>query len=399
DQAAQDVPSLLVRPEEISGRAGRGESVDLHRLERIPGADQRRRGGRAAGDGDDHEAGEGLAVPDERAQERGEAPGAAPRPRPGPLHRQDGRHRWAYAGRARGSRYRFSRSTTRLTTTNESAMKSAAPCTTCTSRAMTELTSWRPSPGQPKTSSVNTAPPSRSQSYSPAIVTVGGQATRNAWALMTTRSASPLARATMMYSCPRISSTDARVIRAMMAPGAAAVVTAGSTRWVSRSPRPPAPRVEYIPRLGSQRRSMAKTMMRTRPSQKGGMLPTTSEAPMVARSIAVLSRAAARTPTAMPAVAARTKLAPARINVLPNFGRSSSTTGWCTMGDVGGHEAGPSSRARRRSQYVAASSANRVSKKSSTARPRIASASVRIGSGLRLRSSLTACSLRAAQTS
>src|SRR5256885_11089523 len=29
--------------------------------------------------------------------------------------------------------------------------------------------------------------------------------------------------------------------------------------------------------LGSQRRSMAKTTMRTRPSQKGGMLPTTSE--------------------------------------------------------------------------------------------------------------------------
>src|SRR2546427_285062 len=150
---------------------------------------------------------------------------------------------------------------------------------------------------------------------------------------MTTRSASPLARATMMYSCPRISSTDARVIRAMMAPGAAAVVTAGSTRWESRSARPPAPRVEYIPRLGSQRRSMAKTTMRTRPSQKGGMLPTTSEALMVTRSIAVLSRAAARTPAAMPAVAARTKLAPAKINVLPNFGSSSSTTGWCTEGE------------------------------------------------------------------
>ena len=54
---------------------------------------------------------------------------------------------------------------------------------------------------------------------------------------------------------------------------------------------------------------------------------------MVTRSIAVLSRAAARTPAAMPAVAARTKLAPARINVLPNFGSSSSTTGWCTMGE------------------------------------------------------------------
>src|SRR5438046_2906978 len=83
DQAAQDVPSLLVRPEEVPGRARRGESVDLHGLERIPRADERRGGGRAAGDRDDHEAGEGLAVPDERAQERGEASGAAPRTRPG----------------------------------------------------------------------------------------------------------------------------------------------------------------------------------------------------------------------------------------------------------------------------------------------------------------------------
>src|SRR2546430_1459061 len=93
DQAAQDVPPLLVRPQEVPGRAGRRESVDLHGLERIPRADERRGSGRAAGDGDDHEAGDGLAVPDERAQERGEAPGTAPRTRPGPLHRQDGRHR------------------------------------------------------------------------------------------------------------------------------------------------------------------------------------------------------------------------------------------------------------------------------------------------------------------
>src|SRR5207247_1935578 len=91
---------------------------------------------------DEAEAGEGLAVPDERAQERGEAPGGAPRPRPGPLHRQDGRHRWAYAGRARGSRYRFSRSTTRLTTTTESARKGASPGTTYPARTKAEPPHW-----------------------------------------------------------------------------------------------------------------------------------------------------------------------------------------------------------------------------------------------------------------
>ena len=108
DQAAQDVPSLLVRPEEVPGRARRGESVDLHGLERIPRADERRRHGRAAGDRDDHEAGEGLAVPHERAQERGEAGGAAPWTRPRAFDRQDGRHRAGPtragpAGRGRGS--------------------------------------------------------------------------------------------------------------------------------------------------------------------------------------------------------------------------------------------------------------------------------------------------------
>jgi hypothetical protein len=80
-----------------------------------------------------------------------------------------------------------------------------------------------------------------------------------------------------------------------------------------------------MPRLGSQRRLMAKNTMSTRPSQKGGMLPTTSEAPIAARSTTVCWRDAASTPTATPPTTARKKLAPARISVLPNLGSSRST--------------------------------------------------------------------------
>ena len=122
-------------------------------------------------------------------------------------------------------------------------------------------------------------------------------------------------------------------MRAMIAPGAAAVAIAGMIRWASRSSKPPAPREEYMPRLGSQRRLIAKNTISTRPSQKGGMLPMTSEAPIAARSTTVCCREAASTPTATPPTTASTKLAPARIRVLPNLGSSSSTTGLCTMGE------------------------------------------------------------------
>ena len=63
------------------------------------------------------------------------------------------------------------------------------------------------------------------------------------------------------------------------------------------------------------------------------MLPTTSEAPIAARSTTVCWRDAASTPTATPPTTARKKLAPARISVLPNLGSSRSTTGLCTIGE------------------------------------------------------------------
>ena len=88
-----------------------------------------------------------------------------------------------------------------------------------------------------------------------------------------------------------------------------------------------------MPRLGSQRRLIAKKTISTRPSQKGGMLPITSEAPIVTRSTTVCCREAASTPTATPPTTASAKLAPARMRVLPNLGRSRSTTGLCTMGE------------------------------------------------------------------
>ena len=88
-----------------------------------------------------------------------------------------------------------------------------------------------------------------------------------------------------------------------------------------------------MPRLGSHRRLIAKKTISTSPSQKGGMLPTTSETPMAVRSTAVCGRDAARRPTVTPPTTARTKLAPARMSVLPNFGSSSSITGLCTIGE------------------------------------------------------------------
>src|SRR6185503_9616626 len=95
----------------------------------------------------------------------------------------------------------------------------------------------------------------------------------------------------------------------MIAPGAAAVATAGMIRCRSRSSRPPGPREEYMPRLGSHRRLIAKNTISTSPSQKGGMLPTTSETPMAVRSTAVCGRDAARRPTVTPPTTARAKLA------------------------------------------------------------------------------------------
>ena len=159
------------------------------------------------------------------------------------------------------------------------------------------------------------------------MVTMGGQATRRAWMHTTARSARPLARATVMYSWPRISSTAARVMRVMMAAGAAAVVTAGRIRWASRSPNPPSPRDEFMPRLGSQRRWSAKIVISTSSEPEWRHVAHHHRGGHAHRSTALRGRAADSTPSAMPPPAARKKLAPARIIVLPSLGRRMSRTG------------------------------------------------------------------------
>ena len=105
DEAAQDVPSLLVGAEQVPGGQGRREPLGGDGGERIP----RTQEGRAHGDGgeDEHddEAEHRLPVARVRAGERAEGTGTAPPLRLRPAHDEHGRHaRPPHTGRARGSR-------------------------------------------------------------------------------------------------------------------------------------------------------------------------------------------------------------------------------------------------------------------------------------------------------
>ena len=106
----------------------------------------------------------------------------------------------------------------------------------------------RPSPGHAKIVSVMTAPPRSWPASSPASVTMGIAELRSVCLAMTRPSPSPLARAVVMYSSPRTSSTAERVSRATRAEKNAASTTDGMTRWAS----------EPVPPVGSQRRATAK---------------------------------------------------------------------------------------------------------------------------------------------
>src|SRR5919198_6757457 len=112
-----------------------------------------------------------------RCSSRDEDDNASGDSRPIPQEHPNGLHQTppgSYPTLVRGSSIRFVISTTRFTRTKDNAMNKTTPCTTWMSLAMTELTNCRPSPGQPNTSSVKTAPPSKYPTGKPQIVTIGG---------------------------------------------------------------------------------------------------------------------------------------------------------------------------------------------------------------------------------
>ena len=118
-----------------------------------------------------------------------------------------------------------------------------------------------------------------------------------------------------------------RVSRAMMVVDAAARVTAGRARWLSRSARPPVPCAPYIPEAGSQPSQSEKHTIRTSPSQKLGMLAPKMEPSVLSRSTSDRGRAAESTPSAMPhpverksAVVVRSRVARKRISTSPSTG-------------------------------------------------------------------------------
>ncbi len=69
------------------------------------------------------------------------------------------------------------------------------PWTTAKSRAPIESTSSRPMPGQPKTVSVSTAPPSRAPNCRLMTVRIGMKALRSACRMITVLGGAPLASA------------------------------------------------------------------------------------------------------------------------------------------------------------------------------------------------------------
>ena len=68
-----------------------------------------------------------------------------------------------------------------------------------------------PNPGQLKTVSMMTAPPTSSGRDRPMIVMIGMRALRNAWRVTTIRGGRPLATAVVTYREPSTSSIDERV--------------------------------------------------------------------------------------------------------------------------------------------------------------------------------------------
>jgi hypothetical protein len=88
----------------------------------------------------------------------------------------------------------------------------------------------RPRPGSEKIVSVSTAPDSSRPSCRPITVTIGMSALRRMWRTTTRRSVMPLARAVRTWSSVAVASISERVMRAIMASGMVASVTAGSTR-------------------------------------------------------------------------------------------------------------------------------------------------------------------------
>ena len=130
-----------------------------------------------------------------------------------------------------------------------------------------------------------------------------------------------------MYSWFIISSIEERTIRAMIAAGGIAVVSAGRIRWLRRSKRPPSPRRSYIPCTGNHFNCTAKTITSPRPKTNVGMLAAISVAPIEARSNRESRRMAETKPTAMPSGIAMISAPPRRIALLRSRSPSSSDTG------------------------------------------------------------------------
>ena len=141
------------------------------------------------------------------------------------------------------------------------------PCTVGRSNPNVLFTARRPSPGSPKIVSVKIAPPRRNPAWSPVMVRIGGSAFCSTWRPSTRASLNPFARAVRTWSCPRTSSMLPRTSRAMMAPGAAAVASAGSARWARRSSVGWTASYENIPDDGSQRSRREKKTTSRSPNQ------------------------------------------------------------------------------------------------------------------------------------
>ena len=118
-------------------------------------------------------------------------------------------------------------STTKLIATMIRASSTTAHCTTGKSWLRMESTVSVATPGQAKTVSVTTAPPRSWPNCSPSTVMTGMQALRKACLTTTIHSATPLARAVLMYSMFMTSMTPERTSRIVIGARKAPRVKAG----------------------------------------------------------------------------------------------------------------------------------------------------------------------------
>src|SRR5437867_5018444 len=145
-------------------------------------------------------------------------------------------------------------------------------------------------PGHAKMTSMMTAALTITTMLTPARVNTGMSAFLDAGMAMTTKSGSPLSRASLMYSLPSTSSMLERVSLSIDAAKYQPSASAGMTTW-RQSPEP---------EVGSHRSQTENTRISTRPSQKPGIERPSSATPFATVSQPLFTFTAEMIPAGMP---------------------------------------------------------------------------------------------------